>query len=491
MGKFGKEVLSMDCYKNIIEKLRCEYSDRIALMEVDDERNLRKYSYERFVKDIRKAATYIMQNEYNDQVVAIIGNKSYQWLVCAYACLYTDTAIFPIDPNLEKTELLDMCKKVGSKLILADDVFIEDFVGELQELHMVSMNDALDMEDQIDRFDIKIDENKVICYMSSSGTTGRQKIAMFSHKNLMAPIRRGWPKVVAKDGRRMMWTLPFFHVGFLSLLCLFMGGNTLCVGRSPKYYFRDMKVFDFHELTMVPMLLDAVIRKMERGQAIQEIIGNQCTCISCGAAPLRSDHIKMINDSGIYVVNNYGMTETSGLGTINILSKDNISKNESVGNINGHMEIAIKDGEIIMRGDGVMLGYYGDEKATEETIRDGWLYTGDLGYIDEDGFLYIKGRKKNVIITSSGENVLPEEIENVFIKQGIAEEVCVYSKHNVITAEFYIGSKRTDKNLVKDAVKKYNADTPASKNIRNIIFNEVGFEKTATGKIIREKSEIF
>ena len=95
------------------------------------------------------------------------------------------------------------------------------------------------------------------------------------------------------------------------------------------------------------------------------------------------------------------------------------------------------------------------------------------------------------LITSSGENVLPEEIENVFIKQGIAEEVCVYSKHNVITAEFYIGSKRTDKNLVKDAVKKYNADTPASKNIRNIIFNEVGFEKTATGKIIREKSEIF
>lgn len=475
----------MDNYKDIIERLGCEYSGRTALMEVNDEGIVCRYSFARFIEDIRKAATYIMKNKYNNDIVAIIGNNSYKWLVCAYACLYTDTAIFPVNPHMERTAIYKMCNQIGTKLIIADDEFIAKLKYEMQEINIISMSECIDTIDNIDEYDLEMDENKVICYMSSSGTTGKEKLVMYSHKNLSAPLKRGWPNTIDKDERRMMWTLPFFHVGLLSLACLFIGGDTLCVGRSPKYYFRDMKLFDIHEIVMVPMLVDAIIKKMERGKSIRDIVGNNCFCITSGAAILRKKYIKMIVDADMYMVNSYGMTESSGLGASNIMSKDNINKLDSVGKINEQMEIAIKDGEIIMRGDGVMMGYYGDEKTTKETIKDGWLYTGDLGYIDEDGFLYIKGRKKNVIITSSGENVLPEEIEKIFIEQGITEEVCVYNENNVITAEFYIGSRRTEKALIEEAVKKYNKENPASKGIRSIKYRDTGFEKTATGKIKR------
>lgn len=484
----SEDVYTMMDYKTIIDGLRSEYANEIAFMEVDDEGNVCSYSYEMFIKDIRKVATYFMQNRINEKVVAIVGNNSYYWLVCAYACLYTDTTVFPIDSYMDKSAVFELCKTTEVGVVLADETFVVNEKCEMQGINILSMKDCFDSEDHMDEYDIRVDESKVICYMCSSGTTGKSKIVMFSYRNLVAPIKRGWPRGTNTNGDniRIMWTMPFFHVGLFSLISIFMDGDTLCVEKSPKYYFRDMKLFEPHYIPMVPMLYDAIVKKVERGQSIREILGNNCSCICCGAAPLRKEYIKLLYDEGIRIEHTYGMTETSGLGTENIISPQSVYKIGSVGKINQYIEIALKDGEIIMRGDGVMLGYYGDEKATEETVKDGWLYTGDMGYIDEDGFLYIKGRKKNLIITSSGENVLPEEIEEFFLQKKIVEEISVYNENDVITAEFYIGSRKVDEAVIRDAVREYNNETSAAKNIRSIKFRNTRFEKTATGKIVRK-----
>lgn len=478
----------MENYRDIIEKLKVEYAERNAFMEVVDG-NIIGYTFTKLWNDVRSVATYIMQNGINQKTVAIIGDNSYKWLVCAYACLYTDTAVFPMNPHLEEDSIIQLCKKVNVGFVFADKEFIarsKDEICKAIDVKIVEMQEPFSTEDDIESYNITFDSNKVKCYMASSGTTGKEKIVMFNDTNIYAQLKRGWPKAVAKDEIRMLWTLPLFHIGFFSIICALIGGDTLCIGGSPKYYFRDMKLFEPHEIAVVPMLADAISRKIERGISLRKIVGNNCFCISCGAAALSKKTINTIISENIFMVNSYGMTETSGMSVTILMNKENYSKFGSVGKPSELLNVKIADdGEILFSGEGVMLGYFDDEELTKQTIKDGWLYTGDLGYFDEDGYLFVKGRKKNVIVTSSGENILPEEIEKIFLEQEIVEEVCVYSVENVLTAEFYIGSKKTDKEVIEEAVKKYNKDSVASKNIRSIKYREVPFERTATGKIKR------
>lgn len=211
----SEDVYTMMDYKTIIDGLRSEYANEIAFMEVDDEGNVCSYSYEMFIKDIRKVATYFMQNRINEKVVAIVGNNSYYWLVCAYACLYTDTTVFPIDSYMDKSAVFELCKTTEVGVVLADETFVVNEKCEMQGINILSMKDCFDSEDHMDEYDIRVDESKVICYMCSSGTTGKSKIVMFSYRNLVAPIKRGWPRGTNTNGDniRIMWTMPFFHVG--------------------------------------------------------------------------------------------------------------------------------------------------------------------------------------------------------------------------------------------------------------------------------------
>lgn len=471
-------------YVDIIEKIGNEYGDKIAIKEMDKDRNILSYSYNQFVSEIKNGASYIQENGYKDMVVAVIGNNSYNWLVSTYACLYVNTTVFVINPEMEVESLKRNFLKTSVKLILADDEYFEK-AKSLGICDVISMKELASFKGKNSFDNIEYDLEKTACLMCSSGTTGKEKIVMLSGNNMMSPFDRKWETGGVEEELKMYWTLPFFHVGFISFATLFCMGHMMCIGNSPKYFLKDMKIYEPHSVSAIPMLCNAIAKKLERGIALSEIIGKNCKIISCGAAVLSEKIIDKIISSGCIIGNNYGLTESSSLGTANTITPYNKKKMNSVGRVNSSAEIDIVDGEIVISGKGVMKGYYDDEELTAMTIRDGWLYTGDMGYIDEEGYLYIKGRKKNVIITESGENILPEEIEKFFVENEVADEVLVYDNNNVLTAEFFIGRRKTTEKDVEELVGKYNKENPVAKNIRSIKFRNTEFEKTGTGKIKR------
>ena len=217
--------------------------------------------------------------------------------------------------------------------------------------------------------------------------------------------------------------------------------------------------------------------------------GGNLRTIYCGGAYLNPEMIEKFRELNINLVQGYGMTECAPCISRN---SEQCVKEESVGKLLPGCEAKVVDGEIWVKSSSVMLGYYKNEEATKETLVDGWLRTGDLGYVDEDNFLYITGRKKNLIILSNGENVSPEELENRISEDPLVAEVLVYEEDGQITAEIYPNEEYAAKKRIKDVqaelsarVDAMNRALPMFKQVRRIKLRETEFEKTTSRKIKR------
>ena len=221
-------------------------------------------------------------------------------------------------------------------------------------------------------------------------------------------------------------------------------------------------------------------------KSVTENFGGELTLLVSGGAPLDPTYVSFFDAIGVTLLNGYGITECSPIVAVNPL--DNI-KHGSVGLVLPETEVKIIDkdengnGEICVAGSGVMLGYYKNKEATEEAFEDRWFKTGDLGHLDEDNFLYISGRKKNLIILNNGKNIYPEEIEELIMRIPDVIEVVVYSENDVITAEIYTENE----DAVNTAIRNLNKELPNYKAIKNIKFRQTEFEKTTTKKIKRDK----
>lgn len=228
----------------------------------------------------------------------------------------------------------------------------------------------------------------------------------------------------------------------------------------------------------------------KRALAVQ-VFGENLRTIYSGGAYLNPQLIEQFKEYGIALVQGYGMTEFSPRISANIKT---YSKLGSVGHLIPGCEAKIEDGEILVKGNSCMIGYYKDEAETNKAITpDGWLRTGDLGYVDEDGFVFITGRKKNLIILANGENVSPEELENKFSGWLLAKELMVYAENGVIVFEMYPNAdvvaamQISDvEAVVKAKVAQINEDLPLYKRIIKVIIRDEEFKKTASGKIKRK-----
>jgi long-chain acyl-CoA synthetase len=219
---------------------------------------------------------------------------------------------------------------------------------------------------------------------------------------------------------------------------------------------------------------------------VRKSFGGKLDFIISGGAPLNHKYVDGFRELGIQILNGYGITECSPVLSVN---RNHYYRDNSVGQILDGVQMKIIEGEICVRGAMVFKGYLHNEKETQNSFQDGWFKTGDLGYIDEDSFLYITGRKKNLIILSNGKNINPEELESYFHECDYIKEVMVYQKDDRIEAEVYLGTEMQgfDKQIQKD-LEKINSKLPTYKNISKVHIRDTEFSKTASKKIIRRRS---
>ncbi len=390
--------------------------------------------------------------------------------------------------------------------------------------------------------DFAVDLEKVCAILFTSGTTGTSKGVMLCQKNLIHAINASYQCTGFEESDTIVSVLPIHHTyemtcGILTPLFL---GATVCINDSLKYVVRNFQLFRPTGLVLVPMFVTTVYKriwetakksgkeKLLRGsitasaalrkikvdprkilfKSVQDVFGGRLERIICGGAPMPADLVSEFDAFGIKLCQGYGITECAPL--ISVCPEDD-NRAGSVGPAIPGVQVKIdveeideegrEIGEIVVKGPNIMKGYFDDEKATEEVLSGAWFRTGDYGYLDEDGFIYITGRKKNVIVLNNGKNVFPEEIEEYLNKIDLVSECVVIGRTGddgevTVTALVYpdfakadekgLGSDLNDIAVeIKKSIAELNRCLPSFKQIRGLEMRRSEFEKNTSKKIIR------
>jgi long-chain acyl-CoA synthetase len=336
----------------------------------------------------------------------------------------------------------------------------------------------------------------------TSGTTGKSKGVMLTQENLAS-------NVLAVDydmepGSNVLSVLPIHHAFCLVMDWLkgFSLGATLCINDSLLHLMRNIKIFQPHIMLMVPMMIETIYKRLSVADAsipkellAKEVFGENLNIIFVGGAHLDPFYIEQFAAYGIDIFEGYGMSECSPVISSNL---PRLHKAGSIGKPLANVELSFENGEILVRGSSVMKGYYEMPEETEETLRDGWLHTGDKGYLDEDGFLFINGRVKNLIILSNGENISPEELENKLALHPLVGEVVITGELNGLTARIYPDADVVEaKSLSADAVSaslrafldEFNKTQPTYRQITGLVIRKYPFARNSTKKIKRQEAK--
>ncbi len=332
--------------------------------------------------------------------------------------------------------------------------------------------------------------------MFTSGTTGKSKGVMLTHRNLAENATCLDMKIPKRTV--ILSVLPIHHAYCLTMDIIkgMTLGSIICINDSLLRVAKNMKLFQPNMILMVPLMIETMAKKLEEAAGLppeivkKEVFGENFHTICSGGAYLNPSYIDLFKRYGITILQGYGMTECSPV--ISTTVSWNIRK-EAVGQLIPNCEAKTVDEELWVRGSSVMKGYY---KMPEETAaaltEDGWLRTGDLGYVDEEGFVYLTGRKKNLIITKNGENVSPEELENKIGVHRLVQEILVRESEGVIEAEIFPDYEYAKKKeitdiraILQEEIDGYNKTAPAHKRIYRLKIRETEFEKTPSKKIKR------
>ncbi len=448
---------------------------------------------------------------------AVIGPTSGYYLMSHIGAMCGGNVSVPIDALLSVNDICELLTRADVDVLFYDKRYEQAIPAVKAACSSVKMFVALSGETEngltvgaiLDKYQPLVmskeelpDENTLAAILFTSGTTGKAKGVMLSHGNFIDNAFCCDNESTDKDV--LLTVLPIHHVYCFTcdILLSLRYGTTVCVNDSLMKVAQNLKLFAPTIILLVPMIAATICKQIKNAakanpnipvQAIaQSVFGGRLKIIYSGGTYLSPELISEYESFGITIAQGYGMTECSPRITSGDLSR---KSNGDVGKIVRGCEVRIVDGEITVKSPSVMQGYYKDEKETAETVRGGWLYTGDLGYTDEYGRLYITGRKKNLIILSNGENVSPEELENKAEAFGIAQELIVYPEDEILTLELFLGSElykdKTEEEAiaeVKAKVAEINKTLPSSKNIRRIRIRNEEFEKTTSRKIKRNQS---
>lgn len=441
--------------------------------------------------------------------IAVIGMTSYTWLVTYLGTVNCGSVAVPLDVSLPAEEACELIDRADVTVLVVDEVR-KDIAAIVKERcpklkYLISMQKESNTEEMLSFWQL-IHENRGSCdfmpkpedlctIMFTSGTTGKSKGVMLTHRNIAENATCLDMKIPERTV--ILSVLPIHHAYCLSMDVIkgLSLGSIICINDSLLRVAKNIKLFQPNMILMVPLMIETMAKKLEDAQGLppeivkKEVFGEQFHTICSGGAYLNPAYIDLFNKYGISILQGYGMTECSPVISTSV--SWNIKK-EAVGQLIPNCEAKVVDGELWVRGSSVMMGYYKMPKETEETLVDGWLRTGDLGYVDEEGFVFLTGRKKNLIITKNGENVSPEELENKIGENRLVQEILVRENNGVIEAEIFPDQEYIQKEQIVDVparlqeiIDEYNKSAAPHKKIYSLKIRDVEFEKTPSKKIKR------
>ena len=441
--------------------------------------------------------------------IAVTGATSYPWLVTYFGTVNSGSVAVPLDVSLPAEDLCELIDRADATVLVADELrkdLMEIVKSRCPKLrYLISMQKEESDEETLSFRQLLREHEGVFGYepepdslctiMFTSGTTGKSKGVMLTQRNLAENATCLDMKIPPRTV--ILSVLPIHHAYCLSMDILkgISLGSVICINDSLLRVVKNIKLFQPNMILMVPLMIETMAKKLEEVSGLPpklvkwQVFGKQFHTICSGGAYLPPAMIDLFDRYGITILQGYGMTECSPV--ISTTVSWNIRK-ESVGQLLPNCEAKTVDKELWVRGSSVMMGYYKMPEETAQTLEDGWLKTGDLGYADEDGFVYLTGRKKNLIITKNGENVSPEELENKIGEHRLVQEILVREKDGVIEAEIYPDYDYIKKKRIKDVsaalqqvIDEYNQGAPAYKKVYSLKVRETEFEKTTSRKIKR------
>ncbi len=464
--------------------------------------------------------------------IAILAENSVEWIEAFFAIERVGSIAVPLDKELYNDDIIKLIKRSDCKAVFYSKSYqskVDDIKNDFTQISFISFESFPEIIEKeknnavlLPKFEI--DENDPCLIVFTSGTTGDSKGVVLSHKNILSDTIIGCR--ILGNFKKAVLILPLHHTfGLITGIIgpMLIEGNVF-ISKSIRRVQKDMEFFKPDIILVVPIIAETVYKKVwaqaeaqgkaeklkrglrlsnfllkfgidKRRQLFKEVLskfGGELNTIICGGAPINENIVKGLCELGIETRNGYGITECSPIVSVNPFGKGK-NKIGSAGVALDCCEIRIKDkdkdgiGEIEVRGSNVMLGYLDNEEATKEAFDGEWFKTGDVGRLDKDGYLYLTGRKKNLIILSNGKNVSPEEIEAKLLDFSLIEEVVVFDEDGKIGAEIYPGEGCSDdmKNDIYAVVDEYNKTVPPYKNIEKITVRNTPFPKTTTMKIKR------
>ena len=544
-----------ECLKAATEK----YAKNVAFVVKNKQGKEITYTditYEQFGKDMRNFGTALLELGLENKRIAIIGKNCYEWAATYGAVLSGVGVTVPLDKGLQESEIIMSLQRSKADAIVFDQEFSE-LIKKIRNENNTNLKYFICMNSNEDKenlyfYDLikkgeqnqndtryeehKINPDKMSTLVFTSGTTSMSKAVMLSQRNIASNI---YGIVLAEkiyDTDINMAFLPLHHMfGSTALLMFLSRGakNVFCDGL--RHIQENMKEYKVSVFVCVPLLLEGIYKKIMAGvekqgktnlikfarklsrfllkfgidirrklfkQILDELGGNIRFVVS-GAAALDKEVASALNDFGILAVQGYGLTETAPVAAC---ENEYTLKNGSIGHSLPGVEIEIDNpnedgiGELKIKGPNVMLGYYEMEEETKKVLKDGWFYTGDLGYKDKSGSIFITGRQKNVIVLKNGKNIYPEEIEALIVKYPYVSEVMAFGKEKdddlvlsvkVVYNEEYVKQNYPDmseedfRKVVWNDIKEINKTLPQYKYIKNLILTNEPMVKTTTAKIKR------
>ncbi len=483
------------------EKVFCKYIDRGSVAEK---------SFREFYENCLSVCAYI-RNESRERLhIAFIGKTSYEYIVCLTGMIFSGNVVVPIDAAVEPEEAAELFERADIDLLFCEEEFFKK--GErIKEKYprlkgVVSLGDRDKFRELFSRYKNSplsaqpdwFDKDECTLLVFTSGTTGIRKGVMLSNGNIAA--NTCYNEYTMNDGDVSLSVLPMHHVFCYccDVLKTLYDGGTICLNGEMKNLYKSFIAFEPTIMRIVPSLCKSILTRIKlterrnptlsKREAAELVVGKNMRRMIAGSAFLSGKIIDELETYGIVARQGYGMSECSPRITTSDFT--DMCK-YSCGKILSVNEVRCQDGEIQVRGDSVMKGYYKMPDETAEAFTDdGFLKTGDLGYIEND-HIYLTGRKKNLIILSNGENVSPEEIENLFADEKLIREIVVSSHDDKIVAEVFpeetFAADYGDdiENEIWRIVDSVNETSPPTKQIISFTVRSTPFPKTSTGKIKR------